>query len=136
MAIPTGKGARVKIGSTLFGHLVGSVNYEVTETAVDITAAEDTNRKYKALGLKDGGGDFQALFDTADTGQDAVRTAMAAAGSAEVTIEIYPEGVTAGLPKFSGTAVITSFKQVEADVEGAIKVSVSFKGFLTEGVAS
>jgi len=136
MAIITGRAAKIKVGASpsLVGKLIGNIQYEETDTAVDVTTGDSTTREFLPLGLKSGSGSFQAMFDTADAGQDAIRTAFG--GTVGTAIELYPEGATTGKMKLSGTVVFTSLTKVDSDFEGAIKMSCSFTGVLTEGTSS
>lgn len=126
MAIKKGKNAKVSIASTAVGHIVGNISYEISDTVIDTTDRDATARTHEALGWPTARLSLEAQYDIADTGQDALRTAMAA-GTA-VTVNLYPEGNTAGLPKFSGTMVIESASIVDAPMDGMILTKWSFTG--------
>jgi hypothetical protein len=130
MAIVRGKLARVLIGSTpaVVGHLVGKIDYEVSDTLIETTAYDSTTRTYVPADLKTATLSIEAQFDAADAPQDALRTAMVAGAVALVPVTIYPEGSTAGLVKFSGSMALKSLKVLSADVEGITTMAATFEG--------
>ncbi len=137
MSIVLGKKARVLIGATptAVGHVIGKIDYSVTDTAVETTASDSTSRTYVALDLKSATLSFEAQFDIADAGQDLLRTAGAIGASALVPITLYAEGATVGNPKWTGSMVLEEITPVSADTEGVSVMACKFKGApLTEGV--
>jgi hypothetical protein len=126
MAIKKGKNAKVSVGATAVGHLIGEISYEISDTDLDTTDRDATGRTYEMLGWPTATLSFEAQYDIADTGQDALRAAVLAGTSQ--TINLFPEGNTSGLPKFSGTMVITSSKVIGAPMDGMITMSCSCKG--------
>lgn len=139
MAIVLGKLARVLIGTTpvVVGHLVGQINYEVTDTLVDVTAYDSTARTFASADIKQGALSFEAQFDAADPTQDALRAAAVAGQSALINVALYPEGASSGKVKFTGQMALESIKQVGAEMEGAVTMACSFKGApLVEGLVA
>jgi len=136
MAIVAGKKARVLIGSTpaVVGHLIGTIDYEVSDTLIETTAFDSTTRTYQPADLKTATLSIEAHFDAADAPQDALRAAMVAGAVALVPVVVYPEGSTAGLVKLSGNMALETLKSVSAEIEGIVTIAATFKGApLAEG---
>jgi len=126
MAIKLGKNCKVSIASTAVGHIVGNLSYEVTDTVIDTTDRDASARTFQQLGWPTARLSLEAQYDIADTGQDALRAAMVS--GAAVTVNLFPEGNTVGLPKFSGSMNIESASIVDAPTDGMILTKWSFTG--------
>ena len=119
MATHTGSEGVIKIGSTVLGEL-RSYTLEQTSDTIEDTSLGDTTRTYKA-GLKGFSGSASLYFDEADAGQ-----LLVTAGSA-ITINLSPEGTTAGDKFFSGDAIVTGYN-VSASFDGMVEAEMTFTG--------
>jgi predicted secreted protein len=119
MATHTGSEGVIKIGSTVLGEL-RSYTLEQTSDTIEDTSLGDTTRTYKA-GLKGFSGSASLFFDEADAGQ-----LLVTAGSA-ITINLSPEGTSAGDKFFSGDAIVTAYN-VSASFDGMVEAEMTFTG--------
>ena len=119
MATHTGSEGVIKIGSTVLGEL-RSYTLEQTSDTIEDTSLGDSSRSYKT-GLKGFSGSASLFFDEADAGQLLVN-----AGSA-ITINLSPEGTTAGDKFFSGDAIVTGYN-VSASFDGMVEAEMTFTG--------
>jgi predicted secreted protein len=128
MATHTGSEGTIKIGSDTLGEL-RSFTLESTAETIEDTSMGDTSRTYK-VGLKTFTGTASVFFDETDAGQ----TALVA--GAEITLNVYPEGATAGDTYYSGTAIVTG-KTINSSFDGMVEAEISFQGTgaLTESTA-
>lgn len=121
MANHTGSEGIVKVGSTTIGEIR---SYSISETAdtIEDTTMGDTARTYKSS-LKSFSGSMDVYWDEADTGQNTL-----AVGD-QVTINIYPEGATAGQAEkyYTGTVIVTG-RTVNASFDGMVEASITFQG--------
>ena len=119
MATHTGSEGVIKIGSTVLGEL-RSYTLEQTSDTIEDTSLGDSTRTYKA-GLKGFSGSASLFFDEADAGQ-----LLVTAGSA-ITINLSPEGTSAGDKFFSGDAIVTAYN-VSASFDGMVEAEMTFTG--------
>ena len=119
MATHTGSEGVIKIGSTVLGEL-RSYTLEQTSDTIEDTSLGDSSRSYKT-GLKGFSGSASLFFDEADAGQ-----LLVTAGSA-ITINLSPEGTTAGDKFFSGDAIVTGYN-VSASFDGMVEAEITFQG--------
>jgi predicted secreted protein len=119
MATHTGSEGVIKIGSTVLGEL-RSYTLEQTSDTIEDTSLGDTTRTYKT-GLKGFSGSASLFFDEADAGQ-----LLVTAGSA-ITINLSPEGTSAGDKFFSGDAIVTAYN-VSASFDGMVEAEMTFTG--------
>lgn len=132
MAITLGKNAEITFGASSVGKLL-SLSISYSDSMVDVTTFDSSAREYEALALPDWTISGEALFDSADTGQDALRTVLQT--PAALTTVVYPEGQGAGKIQYTGSVFIESCDVASADLEGAVRVTFSGKadGGMTEG---
>jgi predicted secreted protein len=128
MANHTGSEGLVKIGAVTLGEL-RSYNYSQTASTIEDTVLTDSAKTYKA-GQTTWSGSCDVFWDEADSGQDALTI------GAEVTMNFYPEGDTAGDTYMTGTAIVTEIS-VSAAIDGMVEASISLQGSgaLTEATA-
>jgi predicted secreted protein len=119
MSTHTGSEGVIKIGSTVLGEL-RSYTLEQTSDTIEDTSLGDSTRSYKA-GLKGFSGSASLFFDEADAGQ-----LLVTAGSA-ITINLSPEGTSAGDKFFSGDAIVTAYN-VSASFDGMVEAEMTFTG--------
>ena len=122
MATHVGTSGIVKVGSDAVAEVTGFTIDESNDVVED-TSLTDTAKSYKAL-RKDATGTVECHWDETDTtGQGAL-----AVGS-EVTLNLYPEGDTAGDTYYTGTAIVTGVSQ-NASLDGVISrtITVQFSG--------
>ena len=119
MATHTGSEGVIKIGSTVLGEL-RSYTLEQTSDTIEDTSLGDSTRTYKT-GLKGFSGSASLFFDEADAGQ-----LLVTAGSA-ITINLSPEGTSAGDKFFSGDAIVTGYN-VSASFDGMVEAEMTFTG--------
>jgi len=119
MSTHTGSEGVIKIGSTVLGEL-RSYTLEQTSDTIEDTSLGDSSRSYKT-GLKGFSGSASLFFDEADAGQ-----LLVTAGSA-ITINLSPEGTSAGDKFFSGDAIVTAYN-VSASFDGMVEAEMTFTG--------
>ena len=119
MATHTGSEGVIKIGSTVLGEL-RSYTLEQTSDTIEDTSLGDSSRTFKT-GLKGFSGSASLFFDEADAGQ-----LLVTAGSA-ITINLSPEGTSAGDKFFSGDAIVTAYN-VSASFDGLVEAELTFTG--------
>lgn len=119
MATHTGSEGTVKIGSDTLAE-IRSYTLESTGEVIEDTSMGDSARSYKA-GLTTFTGSLEVFFDETDTAQGNLD-----AGSS-VTLEVYPEGATAGDTYYTGTAIVTG-RTVTASFDGMVEMSVTVQG--------
>lgn len=119
MATHTGSEGTIKIGSDTLGE-IRSYTLESTGEVIEDTSMGDSARSYKA-GLTTFTGSLEVFFDETDTAQGNLD-----AGSS-VTLEVYPEGATAGDTYYTGTAIVTG-RTVTASFDGMVEMSVTVQG--------
>lgn len=133
MAVILSKNSAITIGGSALGQLLTWDTSE-SDTQIDITNFDSTRREFENADLLDGDVNFEAHFDLADIGQDAVESAL---GSAAVALVIFPEGNTSGKPTLTGTILVGSRNVSAPGLEDAIKVTASGKvSALAEGTVT
>lgn len=119
MATHTGSEGNIKIGATVLGEL-RSYTLEQTSDTIEDTSLGDSSRTFKT-GLKGFSGSASLFFDEADAGQ-----LLVTAGST-ITINVSPEGSTAGDKFFAGDAIVTAYN-VSASFDGMVEAEMTFTG--------
>ena len=122
MATQVGTSGVVKIGANAVAEVTGFTIDESNDTVED-TSLTDTAKSYKAL-RKDATGTVECHFDNSDTNGQ-----VALAVGSEVTLDLYPEGDTAGDTYYTGTAIVTGVSQ-NVSLDGVISrtINVQFSG--------
>lgn len=119
MANHKGSEGVIKVGSNAVAE-VRDWSLDQTADTVEDTVMGDAARTRKST-LTSASGSLNCYWDETDTnGQVAL-----AAGS-EVTMNLYPEGDTAGDTYYTLTAIITSFS-ISASFDGMVEASISFE---------
>jgi hypothetical protein len=135
--MPAGKHgtkAVIKIGNSTNAITDVTSYFEKADTERSVDASEVTTLGMTAkafiAGLKDGKGSFDGVYSAA-----AHTFFTGILGLDDRTIEVYPEGVGAGLVKEAGLCLVTSYKR-SADLGGPTKftVEVQFSGVVTDSV--
>lgn len=120
MANHKGSEGVVKIGTSTIAE-VKSWSLEESAATIDDTILGDTWATKKA-GVQTWSGSLECFWDETDsTGQGAMT------GGAAVTLNLYPEGATAGDTYFTGSVIITSISRSGAN-DGMVEASFSFEG--------
>ncbi len=119
MATHTGSEGTIKIGSDTLGEL-RSFSLESTAETIEDTSMGDSARTYK-IGLTAFTGTASVFFDETDTAQGTVD-----AGT-EITLNVYPEGDTAGDTYYSGSAIVTG-RTINSSFDGMVEMELSFQG--------
>jgi len=119
MATHTGSEGTIKIGSDTLGEL-RSFSLESTAETIEDTSMGDSARTYK-VGLTAFTGTASVFFDETDTAQGNVD-----AGT-EITLNVYPEGDTAGDTYYSGSAIVTG-RTINSSFDGMVEMELSFQG--------
>lgn len=106
-------------------------SYDETCDTIDDSQLSDTAKSYLA-GQKDSSGTVDCHWDETDTnGQEAMLV------GASVTLNLYPEGATAGDKYYSGSVIITGIS-VSGRMNDTVRRRFTFKpvaGVLTYGTA-
>lgn len=120
MATHTGSEGTVKVGSDAIAEIRSYTIDETADTLEDTTMG-DTARTYKPS-LTSFTGSLDVFWDETDTaGQGALTI------GAEVTLNVYPEGDTAGDVYYTGTAIVTGVSRT-ASFDGLVEMSISVQG--------
>ena len=119
MATHTGSEGTIKIGSDTLGEL-RSFSLESTAETIEDTSMGDSARTYK-VGLTAFTGTASVFFDETDTAQGTVD-----AGT-EITLNVYPEGDTAGDTYYSGSAIVTG-RTINSSFDEMVEMELSFQG--------
>ena len=120
MATHAGSEGIVKVGSNAVGN-VRSYSLEETADTLEQTTMGQTARTYRSS-LTNWTGSVELYWDEEDTtGQGALSI------GSEVTLNIYPEGDSAGDSYYTGSAIVTSVSK-SASFDGMIEASVSLQG--------
>jgi len=119
MATHTGSEGTIKIGSDTLGEL-RSFSLESTAETIEDTSMGDSARTYK-VGLTAFSGTASVFFDETDTAQGNVD-----AGT-EITLNVYPEGDTAGDTYYTGSAIVTG-RTINSSFDGMVEMELSFQG--------
>tara|TARA_R100000951_G_scaffold72371_2_gene61048 strand:- start:326 stop:715 length:390 start_codon:yes stop_codon:yes gene_type:complete len=120
MATHAGSEGTVKVGSDAIAE-IRSFSIEETADTLEDTSMGDAARTYKPS-LTSFSGSVDVFWDEADTaGQGALTI------GAEVTLNLYPEGDTAGDTYLSGAAIVTG-RSVSSSFDGLVEMSISVQG--------
>lgn len=120
MAITKGSSGLIKVGSSTVAEVK---SYSIDETAdtIESTSMGDAAKTFESS-LTSFSGSVECHWDDADTtGQVAMSI------GSTITLNLYPEGDTAGDTYYSGSAVITG-KTVSGSHDGLVEASISFQG--------
>jgi predicted secreted protein len=119
MATKLGRDGLIRISSTTIGELR---NYALTHTSdtVEDSVLGDTYRT-RLASMKTWSASGDLYWDEGDAGQ-----LLITIGS-QVTLNLYPEGATAGDIYYQGAAIVTQFN-VSASFDGIIEGSIAFEG--------
>ena len=110
---------KISIGSDTLGEL-RSFSLESTAETIEDTSMGDSARTYK-VGLTAFTGTASVFFDETDTAQGTVD-----AGT-EITLNVYPEGDTAGDTYYTGSAIVTG-RTINSSFDGMVEMELSFQG--------
>ena len=120
MATHKGSEGIVKVGTDSVSE-VRSYSIEETADTLEDTSMGDSARTYKSS-LTSFSGSVDVFWDETDTtGQGALSI------GSEVTLNLYPEGDTAGDTYYSGTAIVTGVTRT-GSFDGLVEASVSVQG--------
>ena len=120
MATHAGSEGTVKVGSDAIAE-IRSFSIEETADTIEDTSMGDAARTYKPS-LTSFSGSIDVFWDETDaTGQGALTI------GAEVTLNLYPEGDTAGDTYLSGSAIVTG-RSVSSSFDGLVEMSISVQG--------
>jgi len=120
MATHAGSEGTVKVGSDAIAE-IRSFSIEETADTLEDTSMGDGARTYKPS-LTSFSGSIDVFWDENDTaGQGALTI------GAEVTLNLYPEGDTAGDTYLSGAAIVTG-RSVSSSFDGLVEMSISVQG--------
>ena len=119
MANHLGREGLVKISSTTIGELR---NYQLSHSSdvVEDSVIGDTYRTRLAT-MKTWSASGDLYWDETDAGQ-----LLITIGSS-VTLNLYPEGATAGDVYYTGGAIVTKF-DISASFDGLVEGAISFEG--------
>lgn len=119
MATHKGSEGTVKVGSNAVAE-IESYSLEETADTLEDTSMGDSARTYKSS-LTSFSGSLDVFWDETDTsGQGALTI------GSEVTLNVYPEGDTAGDTYYTGSAIVTGV--TSASFDGLVEASVSVQG--------
>ena len=120
MATHAGSEGTVKVGSDAIAE-IRSFSIEETADTLEDTSMGDAARTYKPS-LTSFSGSVDVFWDETDSaGQGALTI------GAEVTLNLYPEGDTAGDTYLSGAAIVTG-RSVSSSFDGLVEMSISVQG--------
>jgi len=120
MATHAGSEGTVKVGSDAIAE-IRSFSIEETADTLEDTSMGDGARTYKPS-LTSFSGSIDVFWDETDSaGQGALTV------GAEVTLNLYPEGDTAGDTYLSGAAIVTG-RSVSSSFDGLVEMSISVQG--------
>ena len=120
MATHTGSEGTVKVGANTIAE-IRSFSIDETGDTLEDTTMGDTARTYKSS-LTSFSGSVDVFYDETDTtGQGALTV------GAEITINAYPEGDTAGDTYKSGSAIVTGVS-LTSSFDEMVESSITFQG--------
>ncbi len=120
MATHKGSEGTVKVGSNAVAE-IRSYSIEESADTLEDTSMGDSARSYKPS-LTSFSGSLDVFWDETDTdGQGALSI------GSEVTLNVYPEGDTAGDTYYTGSAIVTGVSR-SASFDGLVEASVSVQG--------
>ena len=120
MATHAGSEGTVKVGSDAIAE-IRSFSIEETADTLEDTSMGDSARTYKQS-LTSFSGSVDVFWDESDTAGQGGLTI-----GAEVTLNLYPEGDTAGDTYLSGSAIVTG-RSVSSSFDGLVEMSISVQG--------
>ena len=110
----------VKVGSNAVAE-IRSYSIEESADTLEDTSMGDSAKTYKAS-LTSFSGSLDVFWDETDTsGQGALSI------GAEVTLNVYPEGVASGDTYYTGSAIVTGVSRTGA-FDGLVEASISVQG--------
>jgi predicted secreted protein len=120
MATHKGSEGTVKVGSNAVAE-IRSYSIEESADTLEDTSMGDSARSYKPS-LTSFSGSLDVFWDETDTsGQGALSI------GSEVTLNVYPEGDTAGDTYYSGSAIVTGVSRT-GSFDGLVEASISVQG--------
>jgi hypothetical protein len=119
MATHKGSEGIIKVGSDSVLE-VRSYSIEESADTLEDTSMGDSARTYKPS-LTSFSGSLDVFWDEGDTGQSALSI------GSEVTLNVYPEGDTAGDTYYSGSAIVTGVSRT-GSFDGLVEASISVQG--------
>ena len=120
MATHKGSEGTVKVGSNAVAE-IKSYSLEESSDTLEDTSMGDSARTYKPS-LTSFSGSLDVFWDETDTsGQGALSI------GSEVTLNVYPEGDTAGDTYYTGSAIVTGVSR-SASFDGLVEASISVQG--------
>jgi hypothetical protein len=120
MATHAGSEGTVKVGSNAIAE-IRSFSLEETADTLEDTTMGDTARTYKSS-LTTFTGSVDVFWDETDTsGQGALII------GASVTLNVYPEGDTAGDTYYTGSAIVTGVTR-SSSFDGLVEASITVQG--------
>lgn len=120
MATHAGSEGTVKVGSDAIAE-IRSFSLEETADTLEDTTMGDTARTYKSS-LTTFTGSVDVFWDETDTaGQGALSI------GASVTLNVYPEGDTAGDTYYTGSAIVTGVTR-SSSFDGLVEASITVQG--------
>ena len=120
MATHKGSEGTVKVGSNAVAE-IRSYSLEESADTLETSSMGSTARTYKSS-LTSFSGSIDVFWDETDTsGQGALTI------GSEVTLNVYPEGDTAGDVYYTGSAIVTGVSR-SASFDGLVEASVSVQG--------
>ena len=120
MATHKGSEGTVKVGTNAVAE-IKSYSLEESSDTLEDTSMGDSARTYKPS-LTSFSGSLDVFWDETDTsGQGALSI------GSEVTLNVYPEGDTAGDTYYTGSAIVTGVSR-SASFDGLIEASISVQG--------
>ena len=122
MATHTGSEGTVRVGANAIAEIRSYSVEETSDTAED-TSMGDSYRTFKTT-LKGWTGSVDVFWDETDTNGQ-----VALAPGAEVTVNFFPEGATAGQSEryYSGSAIVTG-KTVTGSFDGMVESTITLQG--------
>jgi len=119
MANHKGSEGFAKVGSNTIAEIK---DWSLSESADTIeTTTLGDNARTKIAGLTSASGSMTAFWDETDTSGQGALTA-----GSTVTLNLYPEGVTAG-DTYATTNVVITEKGVSTSLDGMVETSISFE---------
>jgi len=120
MATHAGSEGTVKVGSDAIAE-IRSFSLEETADTLEDTTMGDSARTYKSS-LTTFTGSVDVFWDETDTsGQGALTI------GASVTLNVYPEGDTAGDTYYTGSAIVTGVTR-SSSFDGLVEASITVQG--------
>ena len=120
MATHKGSEGTIKVDTNTVAE-IRSYSIEESADTLEITSMGDTAREYVSS-LTSFSGSLDVFWDETDTsGQGALTI------GSEVTLNVYPEGDTAGDTYYTGTAIVTGVSR-SASFDGLVEASISVQG--------